>query len=122
MTRWWGRITARARRRPAWTATRYSRQARAAEYLTEHFHEAPVWIVACLEHGKAVPNRQAGASIYPAVQNMLLAARALGLGCTLTARHLALREGDRGGAGPAARASIPTPSCRSAGRWENSAR
>ena len=30
----------------------------------------------------------AGASIYPAVQNMLLAARALGLGASLTTRHL----------------------------------
>ena len=29
-----------------------------------------------------------GASIYPAVQNMLLAARALGLGSTLTTRHM----------------------------------
>ena len=57
------------------------------EYLTEHYHEAPVWIVACIEDA-APPNRWAGASIYPAVQNMLLAARALGLGSTLTTRHL----------------------------------
>ena len=56
------------------------------EYLTNHYHEAPVWIVACLEDG-ANPSRVAGASIYPAVQNMLLAARALGLGSTLTTRH-----------------------------------
>jgi nitroreductase len=67
---------------------RLLRQRAAAEYLTEHFHEAPVWIVACLEHGKATPKPSDGASIYPAVQNMLLAARALGLGATLTARHL----------------------------------
>ncbi len=64
------------------------RQRAAAEYLTDHFHEVPVWIVPCIEHGAATPNRQAGASIYPAVQNMLLAARALGLGATLTTRHL----------------------------------
>ena len=57
------------------------------EYLTDHFHEAPVWIVACLEEASA-PTRMSGASIYPAVQNMLLAARALGLGATLTTRHL----------------------------------
>jgi len=44
-----------------------------------------VWIVACLEGEN--PNRSAGSSIYPAVQNMLLAARALGLGSTLTTRH-----------------------------------
>jgi nitroreductase len=66
----------------------YLRQLKAVAYLTEHFHEAPVWIVACLEDGSA-PGRGAGASIYPAVQNMLLAARALGLGATLTTRHLA---------------------------------
>ena len=64
------------------------RQADAAEYLTDHFHEVPVWIVPCIDHGTQKPNRQAGASIYPAVQNMLLAARALGLGATLTTRHL----------------------------------
>ena len=58
------------------------------QYLTEHFHEAPVWIVACIEHGTRPTNRWSGASIYPAVQNMLLAARALGLGATLTTRHL----------------------------------
>jgi nitroreductase len=44
--------------------------------------------VACLEDGPTPPTRWSGASIYPAVQNMLLAARALGLGATLTTRHL----------------------------------
>ena len=72
---------------PGVTADRYKRQHGAVEYLTEHYHEAPVWIVACLEDGPT-PNRSAGASIYPAVQNMLLAIRALGLGSTLTTRHL----------------------------------
>jgi nitroreductase len=66
----------------------YVRQHAAVEYLTDHFHEAPVWIVACLEEGSAPSTRWSGASIYPAVQNMLLAARALGLGATLTTRHL----------------------------------
>nr|WP_294519722.1 nitroreductase family protein [uncultured Rhodopila sp.] len=72
---------------PGVTAEKYSRQHGAVAYLTEHFHEAPVWIVACLKDG-ANPGRGAGASIYPAVQNMLLAIRALGLGSTLTTRHL----------------------------------
>jgi nitroreductase len=72
---------------PGVTRERYMRQHAAVAYLTEHFHEAPVWIVACLEE-TGTPNRWAGASIYPAVQNMLLAARALGLGSTLTTRHL----------------------------------
>ena len=66
----------------------YTRQHAAVQYLTDHFHEAPVWIVACLEEGSTPPTRWSGASIYPAVQNMLLAARALGLGATLTTRHL----------------------------------
>jgi nitroreductase len=72
---------------PGVTAEKYTRQHGAVEYLTEHFHEAPVWIVACLKDGPN-PGRGAGASIYPAVQNMLLAIRALGLGSTLTTRHL----------------------------------
>ena len=72
---------------PGSDPARFARQNAAVEYLTRHFHEAPVWIVACLEDGNT-PNRSAGASIYPAVQNMLLAARALGLGSTLTTRHL----------------------------------
>ena len=63
---------------PGVTKERYLRQHAAVEYLTDHFHEAPVWIVACLEDGPS-PNRAAGSSIYPAVQNMVLAARALGL-------------------------------------------
>jgi nitroreductase len=71
---------------PGVTAERYHRQHAAVEYLTDHFHEAPVWIVVCQE--EAQPNRMSGASVYPAVQNMLLAARALGLGATLTTRHL----------------------------------
>src|SRR5271157_2394968 len=72
---------------PGSDAARYRRQNSAVQYLTDHYHEAPVWIVACLEDGPN-PNRSAGASVYPAVQNMLLAIRALGLGSTLTTRHL----------------------------------
>lgn len=67
---------------------KYRRQLEAVEHLTEHYHEAPVWIVACIEHGDSTPHRMDGASIYPAVQNILLAARALGLGANLTTRHL----------------------------------
>jgi nitroreductase len=68
---------------------------RAAAYLAEHLHEAPVHLFACLRARRihqerlAAPNavnfaRIMGGSIYPAVQNMLLACRALGLGATLT--------------------------------------
>jgi nitroreductase len=58
----------------------------AGEYLAVHNHEVPVWIVPCLEG--ATPTCTSGSSIYPAAQNMLLAARALGLGATLTTLYL----------------------------------
>jgi len=69
---------------------RFLRLLDAAEYLAAHIHEAPVWIVPCLEGG--TPTRSSGSSIYPAVQNMLLAARALGLGATLTTLYLAFEK------------------------------
>jgi nitroreductase len=71
---------------PGMNRERFLRLLDAAEYLAAHIHEAPVWIVPCLEGGS--PSRTSGSSIYPAVQNMLLAARALGLGATLTTLYL----------------------------------
>lgn len=71
---------------PGTSPERFRRMLDAAQYLADHIHEAPVWIVPCLEG--ANPTRTAGSSIYPAVQNMLLAARALGLGATLTTLYL----------------------------------
>ncbi|HEY2381083.1 MAG TPA: nitroreductase family protein [Terriglobia bacterium] len=69
------------------TRQQYDRQFSAVEYLTDHFHEAPVWIVACLDRLDHPETIWSGASIYPAVQNILIAARALGLGAVLTTRH-----------------------------------
>ena len=71
---------------PGTSRERFLRMLGAAEHLAAHIHEAPVWIVPCMEG--ATPTRTAGSSIYPAVQNMLLAARALGLGATLTTLYL----------------------------------
>ncbi len=54
---------------------------------------APVLIVACVQtpqSGRA--GFQTGASIYPACQNLMLAARALGLGTVLTTLHRQRRE------------------------------
>ena len=74
---------------PAGTSpARFARMLDAAQHLADHLHEAPVWIVPCLADGPSAPGRTAGSSIYPAVQNMLLAARALGLGATLTTLYL----------------------------------
>jgi nitroreductase len=71
---------------PGTSRETFARMLNAAQYLADHIHEAPVWIVPCLEG--ATPTRTTGSSIYPAVQNMLLAARALGLGATLTTLYL----------------------------------
>jgi nitroreductase len=71
---------------PGTNPERFRRMLEAAQYLADHIHEAPVWILPCMEG--ANPSRTAGSSIYPAVQNMLLAARALGLGATLTTLYL----------------------------------
>ena len=50
----------------------------------EHMEEAPVLIVVCLRVGDREPGLYEGSSIYPAIQNMLLAARGLGLASVLT--------------------------------------
>src|SRR5436309_6246623 len=75
---------------PGTDPERFSRMLDAAQYLADHIHEAPVWIVPCMQG--ATPTRTSGSSIYPAVQNMLLAARALGLGATLTTLYLSFEK------------------------------
>jgi len=59
-----------------------------AAHLAEHMAEAPVIIVPCIELDPGVkPTVITGSSIYPAVQNIMLAARALGIGSCLTTIH-----------------------------------
>ena len=68
------------------------RTLRASDYLAEHFGESPVLLVVCFNpEGLAVTDAEldrlsvvGGGSIYPAVENLLLACRAEGLGCVLT--------------------------------------
>lgn len=68
------------------------RALRAASHLARNFHRAPVILVMCFDPNALVitdrdlgrPSVVGGASIYPAVQNLLLACRAEGLGCVLT--------------------------------------
>ncbi len=61
----------------------------AVQWQADHFEEVPVVVVPCL-HGRApvfgspVIAASYYGSIFPAVQNLLLAARAAGLGATLT--------------------------------------
>ena len=106
----------------AWVLKRYQRQGKpadqsAAEYehmmkggmhLYEHMKDAPVLLIPCLRIVPAqLPDEippeiqtamreaapwTAGASIYPAVQNIILACRALGLGTVLTTNHTVAEE------------------------------
>lgn len=62
-------------------------------WQTEHMHEAPVIVVAVciMDDPEQDPGRYAS-SIWPGVQNLLLAARALELGATPTTYALAFRD------------------------------
>ncbi|MFW6075266.1 MAG: nitroreductase family protein [Chloroflexota bacterium] len=62
-----------------------SRVRSSAAYLAEHLHEAPALVFCCI---RGEPRFGLGASIYPAVQNLMLAARAYGIGSTLTTFHM----------------------------------
>ncbi len=72
------------------------RAMKASIYLSEHMNEAPVILLAC--HAKEYPawvqaknlrgsTATVHGSIYPAVQNILLACRAYGIGSVLTTTH-----------------------------------
>ena len=54
----------------------------------DHLAEVPVLILATVQRDGIAPGSPAGASVYPAVQNLMLAARALGLGATITTLHM----------------------------------
>ena len=62
-----------------------------AKHLAENMADVPVLIVVCMVYGeneeRRAPSITDGSSIYPAVQNLMLAARALGLGTALTSMH-----------------------------------
>lgn len=77
------------------------RALKAAAHLAEHLHEVPVILLACslkeypswvhTGYTRAAVATMHG-SIYPAVQNILLACRALGVGATLTTMHYFFEE------------------------------
>ncbi len=62
-----------------------ARMARTMQHFVDHFEQTPVVVLACVRvrHG----GLSDGGSIFPAVQNLLLAARALGYGGVLTGWH-----------------------------------
>src|SRR5947209_9934224 len=54
-----------------------ARMARTMQRFVDEFERAPVLVLPCLVRYRS-PNPMEGASVYPACQNLLLAARALG--------------------------------------------
>jgi nitroreductase len=79
----------------------WAKTIRTAMHLGEHMHEVPVILAVCGKRdwpfvvpkesrlGKAPPSY---GSVYPCVQNILLACRALGLGASLTTMHQMFEE------------------------------
>jgi nitroreductase len=59
---------------------------RSADHLANNIADVPVLIFACVNSAGSAASG-AGPNIFPAVQNLMLAARALGLGTTLTTLH-----------------------------------
>ena len=83
-------------RRTRTTRRPWARLIRSVRYQIDHFAETPVVILACGKRDwpfAVAPEDRVGSappsygSIYPAVQNILLACRDLGLGATLTTMH-----------------------------------
>jgi len=63
-----------------------------AEHLAHHIQEAPVWIFAVLRGAADAASPRAGSSIYGAVQQLCLAARAYGIGTSLTTLYAGHEE------------------------------
>jgi nitroreductase len=89
------------------TDAQYQRFMTSGAYLWEHMGDAPVLLVPCLQDRSPPPRetlpasvqarydaelayerRIRGASIYPAVQNIILACRAFGLATLITTNHI----------------------------------
>jgi nitroreductase len=101
------KLYARAPRPPHMDENKYQRFMQAVTHLFEHMGDAPVLLVPCLKASMwtgasdlpadvkarmASTARMAGSSIYPAVQNVILACRAFGLGTVLTTIHAFFEE------------------------------
>jgi nitroreductase len=78
--RCWDQVGAMYRQRTAAEDALTNRMLTSADHLGAHMGEAPVIIIPASKGGDP-------ASVFPGVQNLFLAARALGLGTTLTTVH-----------------------------------
>lgn len=68
-----------------------SRMARTMQHYVDHIEQAPALVLPCLVRYRD-PTPTEGASVYPAVQNLMLAARALGYGGVITGFHGAVED------------------------------
>jgi nitroreductase len=66
-----------------------ARTAATMQHFVDHVEQVPAIVLACLVRYRPASPIE-GASVYPACQNLLLAARALGYGGALTMWHLAV--------------------------------
>jgi nitroreductase len=100
-------IYANRERPPHMSDKQYRRLMSSGSYLWDHMGEAPVLLVPCMKQPQLPPRsslppevqarydqevayaeRIRGASIYPAVQNIILACRAFGLATLITTNHI----------------------------------
>lgn len=68
-----------------------ARMAATMQHYVDHLESVPVIVLVAIRRHRA-PNPAEGASVYPACQNLLLAARALGYGGVLTGWHGAVED------------------------------
>ncbi len=80
---------------PHHSADKRARMLASVMWQAEHMAEIPALVIACFQFDEpvdATAASRAGGSIWPGVQNLLLAARALGLGAAPTTLGLADRK------------------------------
>lgn len=76
---------------PATASGRRGRTGAAMQAFVDRFESIPVVVLACLVRHRS-PHVTEGASVYPACQNLLLAARARGLGGVMTMWHAEVED------------------------------
>ncbi len=90
-----GPQTSRPGSLPHQSEAKRKRMLNAVMWQMDHMHEFPALIVACMEFGEKVDSAamaRGGGSIWPGIQNLLLAARALGIGAAPTTLALGDRK------------------------------
>ena len=97
VTRYAAPDSARAAALPHQGADKRARMLSAVLWQAEHMQDIPALVIACYEFERSVAGQSvsAGGSLWPAVQNLLLAARALGLGAAPTTLGLSDRAAAR---------------------------